>query len=180
MLFIGRLSKEKGIYELINAFFKLQNNSNNIRLVLLGPCEEKAVEEKLQEWTLSSNIDYLGPTEIPEKYLSVASLLCLPSYREGFGTVVIEAAAIQVPTLGTNINGLKDAVEDGVTGMLVPAEDSDALYEAMKLFIHDPDLAERMGNAAYKRCKKVFDSTVLSRLVSEQYQYLLSKKNLDS
>lgn len=180
MLFVGRLSKEKGIYELISAFFKLQNDSNKIRLVLLGPCEEKAVEEKLKDWTLSSKIDYLGPTETPEKYLSIADLLCLPSYREGFGTVVIEAAAMQVPTLGTDINGLKDAVEDGVTGMLVPTEDSDALYETMKLFIHDPKLAQQMGIAAYRRCKKVFDSTVLSRLVSEQYQYLLSKKNLDS
>lgn len=177
MLFIGRLSKEKGIYELINAFLKLQNNFKNIRLILLGPCEEKAVEEKLKEWTLSSSIDYFGATETPEKYLSIANLLCLPSYREGFGTVVIEAAAMQVPTLGTNINGLKDAVEDGVTGMLVPPKDTEALSGAMNLFIQDQSLSQQMGMAAYERCKKVFDSTVVSRLVSEEYQKLLSKKN---
>lgn len=177
MLFIGRLSKEKGIYELINAFLKLQNNFKNVRLILLGPCEEKAVEEKLKEWTLSSSIDYFGETETPEKYLSIANLLCLPSYREGFGTVVIEAAAMQVPTLGTNINGLKDAVEDGVTGMLVPPKDTEALSGAMNLFIQDQNLSQQMGIAAYERCKKVFGSTLVSRLVSEEYQKLLSKKN---
>lgn len=176
MLFIGRLSKEKGIYELIKAFLRLQNNFKNVRLILLGPCEEKALEEKLKEWTLSSTIDYFGATETPEKYLSIANLLCLPSYREGFGTVVIEAAAMQVPTLGTNINGLKDAVEDGVTGLLVPPKDTEALYEAMIQFIQDQNLSQRMGEAAYERCKNVFDSSVVSKLVSEQYQKLLAQK----
>jgi len=177
ILFIGRLSKEKGIYELINAFLKLQKTFKKVRLILLGPCEEKAVEEKLQEWTCFSSIDYLGPTEIPEKYFSIANLLCLPSYREGFGTVVIEAAAMRVPTLGTNITGLKDAVEDGVTGMLVQPNNTDELYEAMNIFVHDQTLSRQMGKAAYGRCKKVFDSTEVSRLVAEQYRILLTNRN---
>jgi glycosyltransferase involved in cell wall biosynthesis len=100
----------------------------------------------------------------------------LPSYREGFGTVVIEAAAMKVATLGTNINGLKDAVKDGVTGLLVAPKDTETLYEAMIQFIQDQNLSQRMGGAAYERCKNVFDSRVVSKLVSEQYQKLLAQK----
>lgn len=115
-------------------------------------------------------------TSIPEKYLSISDLLCLPSHREGFGTVVIEAAAMKVPTLGTHITGLTDAIENGVTGILTPKQNTSKLCEAMSLVMTNRPLCKEMGNAAYLRTRNVYNSSVLSRLLNEEYQSLLDAK----
>jgi glycosyltransferase involved in cell wall biosynthesis len=170
--FIGRVSGDKGIYELIEAFLELKKEQkfSHVKLVVIGPCEESEVSNKLLEWQKIKGFKYIGETYYPEKYLSVSKLLCLPSYREGFGTVVIEAAAIKVPTLGTKIIGLKDAIVDGVTGLIVEPKDSVALKEAMSRLVLDDLLVQQMSEAAYLRCRNSFDSSVMSQLVAHEYE----------
>lgn len=176
ILFVGRLSKEKGIYELKEAFSKLSLDKKNVRLILLGPCEELAVEDILNDWVKSPDIDYVGQTDCPEEYMAIADLLCLPSYREGFGTVVIEAAAMKVPTLGTSITGLEDAVVDGETGILVPPKNSEKLYENLRLLVDEKQRCEKLGQTAYERCIHDFDSKQMSKLVLKEYKTLLADK----
>lgn len=177
LIFIGRLSREKGIFELIEAFEALKKKHDKLDLILVGPSEELAVEDKIESWRLIPGLHYVGETDIPEKYLSISDLLCLPSYREGFGTVVIEAAAMEVPTLGTKITGLNDAVEDAVTGVLVEPKSVLALQVAIDSLLTNRDRCKSLGLQAFKRCKREFDEAKMSRLVAYEYEVLLSKLN---
>ncbi len=174
--FVGRLSRDKGVFELLDAVRQLKKIHNNLQLILIGRCEELEVERYLKQETRLEYIKYIGETSTPEKYLSISSLLCLPSYREGFGTVVIEAAAMSVPTVGSDIVGLVDAVEDGVTGLLVKSKDVNDLRIALDKMILNQDLVMRMGAQAYLRCGKFFDSKKISELVISEYRSLFEKE----
>ena len=105
--------------------------------------------------------------------MALANFLCLPSYREGFGTVVIEAAAMGLPTIGTRIYGLSDAVKEEVTGILVPPRDAAALANAMCRMLDEPDHMAKMGMAARLRCLELFDADKVNALVSEEYIRLI-------
>ena len=167
--FIGRLSKEKGIYELLEAIETLVKRYDKLKLVLVGPCEEAVIEEHLKEWVARPYIRYVGETNQPEKYLALSNLLCLPSYREGFGTVVIEAAAMKLPTVGTKITGLVDAIENGETGILVEPANFQQLALGLEQLISNRQACKEMGERAYLRCRKLFDSKIMSQLIAAEY-----------
>ena len=118
----------------------------------------------------------IGYSDCPEKYMSISDILCLPSYREGFGTVVIEAAAMGVPTVGSDIYGLTDAVVHGETGVLVPPEDIDALYEGISLLLSDQLLCKKMGQSAKERAEKLFSADRVNDGVVKEYHRLLQDK----
>lgn len=183
--FIGRITGDKGIHELLGAISSLRDQGHRVDLVLIGPMDS-ALETSRSEradtigtrlWRLKY-IHAVGYTDVPEHYLTITDILCLPSYREGFGTVVIEAAAMGVPTVGTRITGLSDAVIDEVTGLLVPPRDADALAVALRRLIADPVLRRRLGEAAHKRCAEQFDSGIANRKLVEEYARLLSAARL--
>lgn len=173
--FIGRLTRDKGVAELVDAFAELTHAGRSCVLMLVGPQEPE--RDPLPSQTISS-IDLnpwvflCGYTSSPERYLSVTDIFCLPSYREGFGNVVIEAAAMGVPTVGTDIVGLRDSVEDGVTGSLVPPKDASALASALQRLIDDSELRLKMGNAARARAFKEFDSHVINAELLREYDRL--------
>jgi len=175
LIFVGRLSKEKGIFELIQAYKKLKKRYNELHLILAGPCEEVATQQALKLWESISNLHYIGHTGTPEKYLSISNLLCLPSYREGFGTVVIEAAAMAVPTVGTNITGLNDAIVNGVTGLQVEPNDAFSLELAIDKLIKDRALCERLGQQALERCQNNFNASHISESLTKEYNYLIKR-----
>lgn len=111
-LYLGRIHQDKGVIELINAFKKIQN-FYNVFLVFVGPVECHDFMRLIKN---NNKIKYCGSTNQPQKWYSIANILCLPSYREGFGTVIIEAASCNVPTLASDIYGIKDAVVKHQTG----------------------------------------------------------------
>jgi glycosyltransferase involved in cell wall biosynthesis len=113
-----------------------------------------------------SRIIFSGYTDTPETFLSASDFLCIPSYREGFGVVVIEAAAISLPAIGTNIYGLSDAIVDGETGLLVPPRDVIKLSQALYFLTTDRLAREQMGKNARERVVSDFDEKiVVSRYV---------------
>jgi glycosyltransferase involved in cell wall biosynthesis len=180
LIFVGRISRDKGIMELISAFQKLLHLKYDVDLLLIGPRDQDCGGADLFSLSgidLNPRIHYIGYTKHPERYLAISDIHCLPSYREGFGTVVIEAAAMGIPTVGTQINGLIDAVDNGKTGILVPAHDERSLFDALCKMLDDSQLVCRMGDAAKKRCMKRFDSNFVNKLVVEEYQRLLN--NID-
>lgn len=178
LTFIGRLSKEKGIFELIEAFDSLKIKYPDLHLLLVGPCEESLVAEQLDSWAQKKGLHIISETDCPEKYLSISHLLCLPSYREGFGTVVIEAASMAVPTLGTKITGLSDAVEHNITGKLVNPQDQAALKNAMEELIVNKELCEKIGRNAYIRCREKFDASLINKLILKEYEFLIRTTGL--
>lgn len=176
--FIGRLAEDKGIIELVEVFSGLQNKYKHLHLLLIGPCEEKNIEIALNTWKKINRLHYLGSSAEPEKYLAISNLLCLPSYREGFGTVVIEAAAMKIPTLGSKIYGLTDAIQADVTGVLVEPKNKEQLCEALEKLVTDEAYCKELGEKAFERCKKEFDSCIVSELVKQEYCSLINRNTL--
>lgn len=173
--FVGRLTRDKGISELVEAFTRLSCKNNYCVLLLIGP--QEPMQDPLPLETLASihknpQIVEVGYSANPEKYLAITDIFCIPSYREGFGNVVIEAAAMGVPTVASDIVGLRDAVVNDVTGVLVPAKDVDALVSALDKLISNPQLRQQMGEHAKARTIKDFDSTKVNAEVLKEYNRL--------
>ncbi len=175
--FIGRINKDKGIVELISSFKNILEQGYDCDLLLIGPLDQDSngVETlSLKEYINDCHkIHYLGYKKKPEYYLSISDIYCMPSYREGFGTTVIEAAAMGVPAVGTRIVGLVDAIEDGITGLLVNAKSVEELVEAFKSLLDNPKEMVQMGQRARKRCVENFDQNMINRLVSMEYLELM-------
>ncbi|MDT4836341.1 D-inositol-3-phosphate glycosyltransferase [compost metagenome] len=178
LLFVGRITEDKGIFELLDAFEHVNNRIGDVYLLLLGPSEISTDDlldgcsERTQE-----RITLLGFSDEPERYMSIADILVLPSYREGFGTVVIEAAAMGVPTIGSCIYGLSDAVVDGETGVLVPVKDVGELAHAIDWMSKNVPQRLDMGRKARSRVLEEFSSSRLSELLISEYVRLLRVNN---
>lgn len=175
LLFVGRLSRDKGIVELLAAYQELITENGGAFLVLLGP-HETNIDSFLDRLTeaVKEKIIMPGFSSEPERFMAIADILLLPSYREGFGTVVIEAAAMSVPAIGTDIYGLSDAIVDGKTGLLVPVKNVDKLAKAINLLLHDDDLRLEMGISARRRVEEEFSHIHTSELLIEEYVRLLA------
>ncbi len=156
-LYLGRISHDKGILDLIHTFNALSKQYIFIKLLIVGP-DEINLYEQISKYTDSeiANLRILKFTDSPERYMNAADVFCLPSYREGFGNVIIESAAVGVPAIGSDIYGIKDAIEDGVTGFLFPAADTYALYLAMEKMILNPNKRLQFGRAARIRAERLY------------------------
>lgn len=176
VVFIGRITPDKGVHELLAAYAQLRGSGTVIRLVLVGPPDDsRGVEAGLSLTALRARgVVCTGFVPDPERYLAIADLLCLPSYREGFGTVVLEAAAMGVPTVGTRIYGLSDAIVDGETGVLVPTHDAAALARALESWLANEPGRARLGAQARRRCLETFEASRMTDLLMLEYRRLLS------
>jgi len=168
IVYIGRITADKGIHELLMAFDTFQQ-SRNAHLLLIGPPDEDGVG-LLEQADTRHNVSCLGYQSEPERFLAIADILCLPSYREGFGTVVIEAASMGVPTVGTKIPGLVDAVEDGVTGRLVQVRDIDSLRRSFVQLADDRKGRLRLGAQARERAHRLFAADVVGAALLTEYE----------
>lgn len=172
IVFVGRVTRDKGIVELIQAFSHLSDKRPSLFLLLVGPFEpdlDPIPAETQSLITSHTRIKQTGFCSNPEQYLAASDIFCLPSYREGFGSVVVEAGAMGLPSVATSIVGLVDAVEEGITGLLVPPKDEVKLAEAIDTLVANPELRHVMGSAARRRVKKAFDAKIVNETVSEEY-----------
>ena len=173
-VFMGRVKEEKGIMTLLQAYQKISDvTEQQYRLLICGPMELMTASAQGEfEVCLQQNqsILYVGQIDNPEHYFSASDMLVLPSQREGFGTVVIEAAALKLPTLGTRIPGLIDAIQDGLTGLLVERDNPDELAVKMKEIVDDRELLFRLCEAAYERTIKYFTEAYVASLQIEEYK----------
>jgi glycosyltransferase involved in cell wall biosynthesis len=176
LVFVGRLARDKGIRELIAAFQILSRQFDLVDLLLVGPQEperDPLPSEVVAEIATNPRIHAVGFSHHPERYLAASDIFCLPSYREGFGSVVIEAGALGLPSVATQVYGLLDAVVEGETGLLVPAKDVGALVEALKTLLQETALRQRMGEAARRRSVQLFDANMVNAGVVAEYKRLL-------
>lgn len=168
-LFVGRLKKEKGLPELVNAFKSLPAKAS-IKLFIIGSDEDNlsTLFEKVD------NIEYIGfKTNIAE-YYSFADTLCLPSHREGFGNVIIEAAACCLPAIASNIYGLCDAVEDENSGFLHEVKNVQAITNCMLKVLDNLDTLPQLRSNARDRVVSVFDERVLLKEFLRFYDNFMS------
>jgi glycosyltransferase involved in cell wall biosynthesis len=151
-LFLGRINKDKGILDLVDAFKLAHQKSPNLFLLIIGPDEfglNQLIQSKLVDYENSYKIlDFVIDTE---KYYSVADFFCLPSYREGFPISILEAASSGIPTIGSDIYGINDALIDGVTGIQFPVGNIAALANSLLKFSDNSGYCEGLGDAARNR-----------------------------
>lgn len=168
-LFIGRLNRDKGVLDLATSFSQVTDPG--AQLLVVGPDETgiRSEMEKLLKNCLE-RVHFTGFSARPEDYMAAADVLCLPSYREGFGSVVIEAAAVGIPAIGSRIYGVEDAIMDGQTGLLFEAGSSDELRSCMTRVISDRSLLMRLGENAKKRVFEQFTSEYLASAWLDYYQ----------
>lgn len=178
--FAGRLTADKGVNELLEAFLNLLEKNEKIKLLVMGSVDnEKTLNHGLMNKAKnSSSIIFTGRVSELEKYYAATDIFVSPSYREGFGLVVIEAEAMGVPAIVSNVPGQLDAIIENETGISCQVRDTKALYIAMEKMYKDSLLRENMSKAAYKFAKENFDQTVLFKFLKDHRDEMLitSKK----
>lgn len=177
ILFVGRLNRDKGMLDLATAFDTIAKHHPDVVLLLVG-AEEDVPFSRIQEICHAERdlLHYVNFTSTPERYMMTADIFCLPSYREGFGMTIIEAAACGVPAVASRIYGITDAVEEGKTGLLFPAGDVAALTQALLKLIADRDLRQQMGAAARVRALELFPSQKITGEMLAFYGELLGRR----
>lgn len=168
--FVGRITRDKGINELLEAYFRLNSDA---KLLLVGGIEDEQTlnQELFEKAKKDSNVVIHNEVSDIERYYAAIDVLILPSYREGFGNVVIEAGAVGTPAIVSHIPGPIDTIDPGVTALTVPVKDAKALADAMER-MRQVDYVN-MGNSAARFAKEKFDSRVLCEKILERKQLLL-------
>lgn len=172
-LFLGRLNRDKGILDLAMAFAGIAGENLRAHLLLVGPDEEN-MRPAILNLTAScaGQVHFVDFATRPEDYLAAADVLCLPSYREGFGNVIIEAAAVGIPAIASRIYGVVDAVEENRTGLLYPARDIGALRAHLAELASAPALRLELGRQARLRAAAEFSGEKLAAAWLEYYRTL--------
>ena len=158
ILFLGRLTRDKGIPELVDAFARLDEQIPNVRLMLAGCFEEEdpLPPETRRRLEKHSHIVFVGAFQDTPTVYAAADIVVLPSHREGLPTVVLEAQAAGKPVVGASATGIVDVITDGETGLLFPVGDAAALVKALRRLITDNALARKIEIAAQERVNREF------------------------
>ncbi|HEX5127164.1 MAG TPA: glycosyltransferase family 4 protein [Rhodocyclaceae bacterium] len=173
LLFVGRLNPDKGVQDIAAAFMQIAS-SWNVHLMIVGP-DESDMHDAICNVVRAhaERVHFVEYTSTPEHFMAAADIFCLPSYREGFGSVVIEAAAVGVPAIASRIYGLTDAVEDGVTGLLHSPGDVAEISACLMKLLSDEALRREMSEAARLRAIRSFSSERVTQAFVDYIQQRL-------
>lgn len=176
LVYAGRLTRDKGVLDLAGAFAKVASRHPALHLVLVGPDEENVTPEiRSIVGDHAGRLHFHDYTSAPERFLAAAEILCLPSYREGFGVVIIEAAACGVPAVASRIYGITDAVVESKTGLLHEPGNVGELADLLGRLAADPAARERLGRAARLRAERDFSEDRIIGAVLELYEQALGQ-----
>ncbi|MBA6288672.1 glycosyltransferase family 4 protein [Colwellia sp. MB3u-4] len=173
-LYSGRLRKDKGITELVEAF-SLLNDLGNTHLIIQGAFDDTdPLDTRILDLINISPKIHLAPwSYCVEEYFQCADVFVFPSYREGFGNVAIEASAMELPVIAFDVIGCRESVMDNYTGILVKSKSVEELSSAMRTLIKDEKLAKKLGSQGRQRIEEHFDSAILWEKLLEVYKGML-------
>ncbi|MGA4508457.1 glycosyltransferase family 4 protein [Propionibacteriaceae bacterium G1746] len=158
IVFIGRLAIDKGIDTLVQALGMCRDRGRRVRALIVGPVENVDVGSLVPD-AVSDLVHLVGSATDVRPYIAAADVLCLPTLREGFPNVVLEAASMGVPAIVSDATGAVDSVVAGVTGQVFPVGDAAALADAIERYIDDPEQVRRHGEAARERAVNDFEQS---------------------
>ena len=178
-VFVGRLVADKGINELVEAFNSLNSSLPNplpipigTTLVLVGPEEEELdpLSDKTKKTILENpKIITTGYQEDVRPFFAMSNALVFPSYREGFPNVVMQAGAMGLPSIVSNINGCNEIIEDNYNGLIIPVKDKEALYNAMLLLLNEKQLTEKLTSNSRKSIVRRYQRQTIWDAILEEY-----------
>jgi glycosyltransferase involved in cell wall biosynthesis len=173
--FVGRLTRDKGIQELLTAFSQLRVKWPHLRLLLVGDLEDGDPIEAIVRHQMETDPGIIRVSFVTETtpYYALMDVLVLPTYREGLGYVPLEAQACGIPVVTTSATGAVDSIVEGVTGFHVPVGDYDALADRINQLLSDPELRARMGQRGRERVVREFRRELVGRALIEEYDRLL-------
>lgn len=173
--FVGRITGDKGINELLSATKNIMKAYDNVWLLLVGHSEKSdSVDNDLYKWAENDErIVFSGYTLVAEQFIAAMNCYVLPSYREGFGMSVVEAETMGVPVIITNIPGPIDGMQKDKTGLVVPKKDVSALQEAMERMVSSPELCEKFSENGKAYASNNFEQKKLFRKIYEDRKALL-------
>lgn len=174
-IFIGRIVKDKGMDELAEAMNRLLRMNKKCKLMLVGWFEREQgsiTEEHENFFRNNDSVSYVGYKKDVRPYLAAADALVFPSYREGFPRVVLEAGAMGLPSIVTDINGCNEIIVEGENGVIIPPRDKNSLYEAMLHFIDNPDKTTTMAANARRMIQEKYEHQDVVEALLEMYQGL--------
>lgn len=176
--FLGRVGKDKGFEELMRSFQILCSKYDNLCLLYVGPNEkpDSVSSESLEYFESCKNIIYTGGwVDDTERYFAVMDILIFPSYREGFGSVVIEAESMGVPVVVSDIPGPQNGMIEEITGYKVPVKDVVSIVEKVSILIEDEQKRKEFGKAGRNFVVQNFDSEILLKKIIENRDWLISR-----
>lgn len=175
----GRITRDKGHNELFRAFREINKIDKNSRLLMVGSYDNvESIDKELFEWAQNcQEVIFTGYSKEAPKMYSAMDVFCSLSYREGFGLVVIEAAAMQLPGIVTDVPGQIDTHINMETGISVHAKDICTVVDAMKFYINNPDKRKAMGIEARKQVEEKYDKKILFKKLAEHRNQLIIKNN---
>lgn len=175
--FVGRMVKDKGLEELVLAFQKLSKTSKNIKLLIVGGFEESVnlSKEIINSIYEDPNILYVGPQKDVRPFFKAMDVFVLPSYREGFGIVLIEAGAMNIPAITTNIAGCNEVIIDNQTGFLIKPKDINDLFDKMKYVVDNKDQMKIMKENARRSVHNRYSQDIVWKNAKETYLKIIKK-----
>ena len=180
-VFVGRIVGDKGINELVEAFVRLNNEYPNTQLTLVGKYEANLDPVKPETLKLIEEnpcIDACGPKygdDLLTEYMK-SDCFVMPSYREGFPNTVMEAGAMGLPSIVTDINGSREIIIHGENGLIVPSKDTDALNKAMKQMLLDSSAREKMATNARPLIDSRFEKSFVQECLINFYEEILNNR----
>lgn len=179
-VFVGRLVKDKGINELINAFSQIRKfaNSQICKLVLVGIFERELdplLPETLKEIETNPNIISVGFQKDVRPYFAISDCLVFPSYREGFPNVVLQAGAMGLPSIVSDINGCNEIVENGYNGFIIPVQNQEKLHEKMLFLLQNSEKRTEIANNSRKKIVENYERNYIWNEILKEYNILLDK-----
>lgn len=183
-IYVGRLVGDKGINELINAFSLLMGKVEEyqrVKLLLVGslePALDPVKPETLKIIEENGSVLSIGFKEDVRPYLAISDCLVFPSYREGFPNVVMQAGAMGLPSIVTDINGCNEIIREGKNGVIIPAKDVNALLLAMTKMYFDREFHRKLQTKSRIVICENYEQTVIWQILLEEYRALLKEKGL--
>ncbi|CAD0224395.1 glycosyltransferase family 4 protein [Chryseobacterium sp. D764] len=180
-VFVGRLVGDKGINELIKAFSALnkQENQQRSKLLLVGPLEQELdplYPDTLNEIENNPDIVSVGFQKDVRPYFAISDVLVFPSYREGFPNVVMQAGAMELPSIVSDINGCNEIIVENENGVIVPVKDSESLREEMEKMISDKDYYQTLKKNARPMIEDRFEQSVIWNAILSEYKKLIKER----